>query len=203
MSDTGLYLVTPPLERAEPFAASLEAALEAAEVASLLLRLAPTEGDAAFVRLVKEIAAPAQAKGVAVLVENDPALVLEAGADGAHVTGAGEALQAAVRRLAPGHIVGAGGLASRHDAMLAGEAGADYLLFGDWAAPLSFEEALERVRWWAELFTTPCVAFARSLEDARLLAAAGADFVMLGDCVWSDPRGPAAAIADARRAFAD
>ena len=62
---------------------------------------------------------------------------------------------------------------------------------------------LDRVAWWAEIFYTPCVAFARSLEEVGPLVAAGADFVMLGDCVWSDPRGPAAAVADARRAIAE
>jgi len=123
---------------------------------------------------------------------------------GALIVGAGSGISASVAR----GLARAGlrvGLAARNVdklAALAGETGADYLLFGDWAAPLSFEEALERVRWWAELFTTPCVAFARSIEEARPFAAAGADFVMLGECVWNDPRGPAAALADARRALA-
>ncbi|MGA8169251.1 MAG: thiamine phosphate synthase, partial [Methylocystis sp.] len=139
----------------------------------------------------------------ALVLDGAPQLVLDADADGAHVVGVGAPLEAAVKQLSPDHIVGAGGLATRDDAMKAGEAGADYVLFGDDAAPLDPPALLERVNWWADIFNTPCVAFARSLDQVGPLVAAGADFVMLGDCVWSDPRGPAAAVADARRAIAE
>ena len=204
MSDPspGLYLVTPVLTEAEPFLPTLREALASAAIASLLLRLGPME-DAQAARLVRAVAEPAQAKGVALLIDGSPALALEAGADGAHVGGVGAPLKDAIKRLSPRYIVGAGALATRDDAMTAGESGADYVLFGDDAAPLDAGALLERVAWWAEIFFTPCVALARSLEEVGPLVAAGADFVMLGDCVWSDPRGPAAAVADARRAIAE
>ena len=204
MSDPspGLYLVTPVLTEAEPFLPTLREALASAAIASLLLRLGPME-DAQAARLVRAVAEPAQAKGVALLIDGSPALALEAGADGAHVGGVGAPLKDAIKRLSPRYIVGAGALATRDEAMTAGESGADYVLFGDDAAPLEPGALLERVAWWAEIFFTPCVAFARSLEEVGPLVAAGADFVMLGDCVWSDPRGPAAAVADARRAIAE
>jgi thiamine-phosphate pyrophosphorylase len=76
--------------------------------------------------------------------------------------------------------------------MRAGEAGADYLLFD-----ADFDETLERAAWWAEIFETPCVALARRLEEVGPLAASGAEFVMIGEAVWSDPRGPAAAMREA------
>lgn len=204
MSDPspGLYLVTPVLSEAEPFLPALREALASAAVASLLLRLAPLE-DAQAARLVRAVAEPAQARGAALLIDGSPALALETGADGAHVEGVGGPLMEAIKRLSPRYIVGAGALATRDEAMSAGESGADYVLFGDDAAPLEPPALLERVRWWAEIFNTPCVAFARSLGEVGPLVAAGADFVMLGDCVWSDPRGPAAAVADARRAVAE
>ncbi len=204
MSDPspGLYLVTPVLTEAEPFLPTLREALASAAIASLLLRLGPME-DAQAARLVRAVAEPAQAKGVALLIDGSPALALEAGADGAHIGGVGAPLKDAIKRLSPRYIVGAGALATRDDAMTAGESGADYVLFGDDAAPLDAGALLERVAWWAEIFFTPCVALARSLEEVGPLVAAGADFVMLGDCVWSDPRGPAAAVADARRAIAE
>jgi thiamine-phosphate pyrophosphorylase len=204
MSDPspGLYLVTPVLTEAESFLPALREALASADIASLLLRLGPLE-DAQAARLVRAVAEPTQAKGAALLVDRSPALAIEAGADGAHVGGVGAPLKDAIKRLFPGHIVGAGGLATRDDAMTAGEAGADYVLFGEDAAPLDPPVLLDRVQWWAEIFNTPCVAFARSLQDVGPLVAAGADFVMLGDCVWSDPRGPAAAVADARRAVTE
>ena len=204
MSDPspGLYLVTPVLTEAEPFLPALREALANAEVASLLLRLGPLDS-AAAARLVRDIAEPTQATGAALIVDGAPELVLEADADGAHIEGGGAELKTAVERLSPDHIVGAGGLSTRDEAMTAGEAGADYVLFGDDAAPLDPAALLERVAWWAEIFNTPCVALARSLEQIGPLAAAGADFIMLGDCVWADPRGPAAAVADALRAVAE
>jgi thiamine-phosphate pyrophosphorylase len=84
--------------------------------------------------------------------------------------------------------------------MLAAEADADYVLFGE--PDLNGERpslnAIEnRVSWWAEVFQPPCVAYATSLEDVAALAAAGADFVAVTDFIWNDPRGPAAAVSDA------
>lgn len=94
-------------------------------------------------------------------------------------------------------IAGAGNLRSRHDAMTAGEDGADYVLFGepgsDGGRP-PFGAILERISWWSEVFTVPCVAYAANLEEARQAAAAGADFVAVGDWVWAHERGPQAAV---------
>ena len=58
----------------------------------------------------------------------------------------------------------------------------------------SSQAIAERLDWWAELFEPPCVGFATSLEEAHDFAASGADFVLVGDFVWSDPRGPKAAL---------
>jgi thiamine-phosphate pyrophosphorylase len=81
--------------------------------------------------------------------------------------------------------------------MLAGEAGADYVMFGDPEAALPAAAALERVAWWAEVFEPPCVGFARNLDEVGALAAAGADFVAVGDFIWNDARGPSAAVSAA------
>ncbi|WP_036284313.1 thiamine phosphate synthase [Methylocystis sp. ATCC 49242] len=187
-----LYLATPPLAEARDFLPALTSALSAGEVASLLIRLAgddPRRNE----DIVRALAPLAQEKGVAVLVDGSVTVALRARADGAHVSGSGDELADAVKKLSPRYIVGAGGLALRDDAMRAGELGADYVLFED-----DDREALaERVSWWTELFNTPCVARAASLADVAPLAQAGADFVMLDDAVWTDSRGPAAAVADA------
>jgi thiamine-phosphate pyrophosphorylase len=90
--------------------------------------------------------------------------------------------------------------------MTAGEAGADYVLFGepdkDGQRP-SMEAIAERLNWWAELFEPPCIGHATSCEEAYEFAAAGADFVLVGDFIWADPRGAAAALRDAATAIAD
>jgi hypothetical protein len=74
--------------------------------------------------------------------------------------------------------------ASRHDAMLAGETGADYVLFGepdrDGGRP-RFEAVLERVVWWAEVMTIPCVGYAARIDEIAPLVEAGAEFVAIED----------------------
>ena len=196
-----VYLFTPPLRQADlnDFAPSLTAALEAADVACVLARLAPgAEGDARKIvaRLI-EIAAPGEA---ALLVEDDPRLAARAGADGAHMTAGGAVLGEALASLKPERIVGAGLLRTRDDAMNAGEAGVDYVMFGeprrDGFTPPA-DETIERVAWWAEIFEPPCVGYAASLDDIGPLVEAGADFVALADAIWASAN-PAEALAKAR-----
>jgi len=137
-----------------------------------------------------------QRRDVALLLDNRPELVAKAGADGAHLTGIA-ALTAALPKLKPERIAGAGGLRSRHDAMLAGEAGADYAMFGEPDARGGrppFHTIEERLAWWAELIEAPCVGYAASPQEIRPLVAAGADFVALGDWIWTHPQGPAAVV---------
>jgi thiamine-phosphate pyrophosphorylase len=89
--------------------------------------------------------------------------------------------------------------------MLAAEAGADYVMFGEpdtTGRRPSFDAVVERVAWWAELFEIPCVGFAASLDEVKPLVAAGADFVAIGDCIFADARGDAAAVAEAARRLA-
>jgi thiamine-phosphate pyrophosphorylase len=188
MTACRLYLVTPRLSGADidAFAPRFSAVLAAGDVASALARIAPgAEGDAK--RIVARLAEAAAAADVALLVENDERLAARAGADGAHVAGAGAELTQALSSLQPERIVGAGQLRLRDDAMTAGEAGADYVMFGEprpdgWIPPLA--ETLERVEWWAEIFETPCVAYAESIEAAAALVRTGADFVALEGAIW-------------------
>ena len=104
------------------------------------------------------------------MLDGYPELAARAGADGAHLTGLA-AFTAAVESLKPAKIAGCGGVNSRDDAMVAGEQGADYVMFGEPAAEQrrsSFEAIVERIEWWARLFEIPCVGFAANpLEIAR------------------------------------
>jgi thiamine-phosphate pyrophosphorylase len=151
------------------------------------------------------VATAVQRRDVALLLDGRPDIVGRAGADGAHLTGI-EAFTAALPALKPDRIAGAGGLRSRHDAMLAAESGADYVMFGehDWRGNLPPREAvLERVRWWADLVEVPCIGYAASADDVRPLAQAGADFVALGDWLWTHPDGAIAAVTAAANALAE
>jgi thiamine-phosphate pyrophosphorylase len=190
-----LYLATPPLTDA--LAPQLVTLLAAADVAAVLVRLAETD-ERTKINRVKAIAATVQDAGAALLLDGHIGLVARSGADGAHIGDVAQ-LDDALEQLKPDRIVGIGGLHSRHDSMMAGEAGADYLLFGEFDAAgerPSTEAIAERLQWWAEVFEPPCVGYAHTVDEVELFAATGADFIMVGDAIWSDPRGPQAALAD-------
>jgi thiamine-phosphate pyrophosphorylase len=198
-----LYLATPEVDDPSQFANQLPELLAAADVAAVLLRLKQTDQRTMIAR-VKALAPAIQNGGAALLLDGHVELVARAGADGAHLTGLA-ALQDALPSLKPDRIAGIGGLATRHDSMAAGEAGADYVLFGEPDAEgqrPSTEAIAERLQWWDELFEPPCIGFATSRAEASEFAAAGADFVLVGDFIWADPRGAKAALIDAAQAIA-
>ena len=200
-----LYLITPPLADLSGFMPMFAAALAAGDLACVLLRLAVRDETEAK-RIVRGLREAASSRDVALLVEGDAKLAARSGADGVHIRGGGGALQEALDSLKPERIVGCGGLELRHDAMLAGEAGVDYVMFGDpdtSGRKPSFSDTLARTAWWADIFTVPCVACASRLEELGDLAEAGADFVALHETVWRDPRGVAAALDEVRAALAE
>ncbi len=187
-----LYLVTPPgladAAALAGFRPALEAALGAADVACVLLRTAGLPGPAAE-RAAKTLCPVVQAREVAFLVEDQPEIARAAWCDGAHLSGAGTSPEAARRILGPEAIVGVACGLSRHRAMTAGEADADYVAFE--GAAVELEPLLA---WWQEVMEIPCVAMGGpSLENAAALARA--DFLALGDAVWRHPDGPGAAVA--------
>ena len=201
--DPRLYLVSPQVADLAAFAGTLAAALAGADVAAVLVRLTASD-ERGLINLGKKLVPLVQDRGAAFLLAGHPDTVARMGADGAHLTGI-EAFNAAQAALRPERIAGCGGLTTRHDAMLAAEAGADYVLFGE-PDPSghrpSFEAVAERVAWWAEIFEPPCVGFAATLAEVEALATAGADFIAVGDCIFDDVRGPAAALADAAQRIA-
>lgn len=205
MSDEAcrLYLITPPRLEPRAFADTLKAALDAGDTACLQLRLkgeneAPPEADE--IRRATEILMPlAQTYDVAFLINDRPDLAAELGADGTHV-GQQDMTYAEARKLVgPDRIVGVTCHNSRHLAMEAGEAGADYVAFGafyktDTKEPISRADP-EILSWWSELFEVPCVAIGGiTAENAAPLVRAGADFLAVSSGVWSHKEGPAAAV---------
>jgi thiamine-phosphate pyrophosphorylase len=200
-----LYLITPVLEDAS-FAPRLAEACATGAVAAVLLRLAAAD-ERSLTNLVKALAPAAQEHGAALIVAAEgkadlAAVAARGGADGVHVSGDPAQMRELRERLKDGRAIGAGHIRTKDEAMSWGEAGADYLLFGeprpDGSLP-SLESVVERAAWWAEIFETPCAAYAPGLEAVGDLAATRAEFIALGDAVWSHEGGPAAAV----RAAAD
>jgi thiamine-phosphate pyrophosphorylase len=203
-----LYLVTPLLSAAAAaaFGKIFAEALEAAPIACALVRFAP--GSEAHAKaIVAPLLPSAKDADCALLIENDARLAARLGADGVHVAGVGENLVQAIESLKPERIVGAGSMHTRDDAMTAGELGADYVMFGEphgdarTKGLASLMSLTERVVWWAEIFETPCVAYADTITAAGTLAEAGADFVALGHAIWGSSS-PAAAVREARELVA-
>lgn len=199
-----LYLITPPaIPDIAAFTRELDAALDAGDVASLQIRLKSREGLAApdhhVLELGRHIVPRAQDRGVAVLVNDRPDLAVELGADGVHL-GQDDMPYAQARRLVgDGAIVGVTCHNSRHLALEAGEAGADYVAFGafyptDTKDPKAAAEP-DLLTWWQEMIELPCVAIGGiTAQNARPLVEAGADFLAVSAGIWRAGGGPAAAV---------
>jgi len=199
---TRIYLITPRDIDLATFPRQLEEALAGGDVASLLI--APEGVSEMTLQRIAEVLTPiAQNAGVAVVVRDDTRASGRAKADGIHIeTGIAE-IKAAISSFHPQRVVGAGHIMTRHDAMEAAEAGADYIFFGFIDRPEEPEvhpKSLDFADWWVPLFEPPCVVLAGStLASVEDVADTGADFVAVRDAIWLDPRGPRAAIEDAER----
>ena len=197
-----LYLISPPAIDAG-FVDLLAAALDGGDVAAFQLRLKGLDEDA-----IAELAAPLQAlcaeREVAFIINDSVALAQRLGADGVHLgQGDGDAREAR-KILGPKVQIGVTCHDSRHLAMEAGEAGADYVAFGAFF-PTTTKETLYHpdpsiLGWWTTLFELPCVAIGGvTADNAAPLVAAGADFLAVSGAVWNHAHGPGAGVA----AFAD
>jgi thiamine-phosphate pyrophosphorylase len=200
---TRLMLVTPIMGEAGTLAPKLEIALAAGDIAAVLLRLAPGD-ERTTINLIKDLAPLVQARGAALVAETDAALAVRGGADGVHLPGRADLIAAARATLKGERILGAGSLRARHDAMEAGEANVDYVMFGEqredgsWP-PLS--AIVDRAGWWAELFEIPCVACASDPESVSALAETGAEFIALGSWLFDATRDVADTIRAAEAAI--
>lgn len=197
-----LMLITPLIGADTNLSSALSEALGAAEIAAVILRVEASTDERALLKALKPLVEAVQNAGAAALIEGASDLVGKSGADGMHALGERNGREA-TSRFKPEKLVGVGGLRTRDTAMAAGETGADYVLFGDpgkggEAPPI--EATLERLAWWAEIFVTPCVGQAETLEDVAPISGTGAEFVALGQFVWT--QSPASAVRAAADALA-
>ena len=193
-----LYLITPPAFAPAAFAEQLAAALDGGDVAALQLRLKDADDDA--IRRAAEAVLPlCEAHDVPLIMNDRPDLARDTGCAGVHV-GQQDAGYAEARRIVgEAAIVGVTCHASRHLAMAAAEAGADYVAFGAF-----FETATKQARhkaepeileWWQELFVIPVVAIGGiTADNGAELVRAGADFLAVVGAVWNHADGPTAGV---------
>ena len=194
-----LYLITPSsLPDLEGFAAELEAALDAGDVAALQIRLKGV-GDEEVTRVVEALAPLAQTRGVGVILNDRPDLAARLGCDGVHIGQQDGSYEEARRAVGRQGMVGVTCHDSFHLAMEASEAGADYVAFGaffETGTKLALHRAdPELLTAWQAAMLTPCVAIGGiTVETAEALATAGADFLAVSAGVWRHADGPAAAV---------
>lgn len=203
-----LYLITPPaIPDAEAFADLLAEAIAGADLAVLQIRLKDVP-DSELRRIGRLLVPIGQKAGAAVLINDRPDLAADLGADGVHVGQSDASCARARSILGPDRVIGVTCHGSRHLAMEAGEAGADYVAFGTFF-PTSTKTATatahqDLLAWWSVLFEIPCVAIGGiTVDSCAGLALAGADFVAVSAGVWSHPLGPKAAIAAFNARLAD
>lgn len=193
-----LYLITPPAFDPLPFRDLLARTLDAGDVAALQLRLKGTDDDA--IRRAADLLRPAaQERGVAFILNDRADLAVETGCDGAHIGREDGDLREARRLLGPDRTLGATCHDSRHLAMEAAEAGADYVAFGAFF-PTGTKETRHRpdpeiLTIWSETTEIPCVAIGGiTAGNCDVLVRAGADFLAVIGGVWNHPEGPEAGV---------
>jgi len=192
-----LYLVS-PLDVSGAFPDRLAAALDAGPVAAFQLRVKNIDQHEAA-RLAEPLQLICAERDVAFIVNDSMALAKRIGADGVHLGQDDGDPREARALLGPAAQIGVTAHDSRHLAMEAGEAGADYVAFGAF-----FETVTKETRhrpdpsilsWWATLFEIPSVAIGGiTPANGRVLVEAGADFLATCGAVWNHEDGPAAAV---------
>ena len=206
MAACRLYLITPPaLDDLAAFRETLARTLDAGEVAALQIRLKGVSDDA-IAGACTAILPIAQGHGVAVILNDRPDLAARLGCDGVHIGQEDGTYAQARAAVGQGRMVGVTCHASRHLAMDAAEAGADYVAFGAFfdtgTKATTARPDLEMLTDWQEIMQVPCVAIGGiTVENCPPLITAGADFLAVSSGVWGHADGPEAAVRAFNAAF--
>jgi len=206
-----LYLITPPQIADIPaFVDQFRAAIQGGDIASLQIRLKQDDqidpiATREVTQAVKRICV---AEHIALLINDSPQLARALEVDGVHLGQDDMDIEDARDLLGPDMVIGATCKNSRHQAMMAGEAGADYVAFGAFHPTKTKSEttlAEPDVLTWCQMFLTlPCVAIGGiTVDNAGPLISAGADFLAVSSGVWNHNDGPAAAVAMFNRVIDD
>jgi thiamine-phosphate pyrophosphorylase len=203
---TRLYLITPPALDPDKFARELDEALAGGDVACLQLRLKDVD-DAAIRHAARVLQPIAQARDVAFIMNDRPDLAAELDCDGVHVGEEDAPYEEARRLLGPDRIVGVTCGDSRHRALVAAEAGADYVAFGAFfpsgtKVATKYRATRDLLRDWSETTVVPCCAIGGITQyNCEPLVAAGADFLAVIGAVWTHPDGPREAVREFNAVF--
>jgi thiamine-phosphate pyrophosphorylase len=202
-----LYLISPEkMEHPAIFADELRAALEGGDVAAFQLRLKDID-DAAIARAADTLRPICQQRDVAFILNDRPDLAVELDCDGVHVGQEDMPYADARRIVGPDRQVGVTCKDSRHLAMEAADAGADYVAFGAFFPSTTKSVTTPAdpgiLKWWSDVMQVPCVAIGGiTVGNCQPLVAAGADFLAVASGVWDYKDGPEAAVRAFNELFA-
>ena len=201
-----LYLLTPPALVPPTFAPLLAEALDAGDIGAVQLRLKDVPDDE-ILRAIDVLRPIVQSRDVAFILNDRPDLAVRSGCDGAHV-GAEDMDITAARALLGDLQLGVSCYDSRDAAMVAGEAGADYVAYGAFFPSPSKQTEIradpDLLRWWSEMMELPVVAIGGiTAANCGPLVTAGADFLAVISAVWDHPEGPAAGVRAMNAAIAE
>lgn len=200
---TRLYLITPPQIDPISFADTLRAALAGGDVACLQLRLKQADGSTAsqdhIAAAIDTLMPIAHDANIAFILNDDPAMAQKYGCDGVHIGQSDMSYENARAIMGAQAIIGVTCRDSRHLALEAGEAGADYVAFGAFYETQTKADTarpdIEILRFWQDYVELPCVAIGGITPDnAAPLVEAGADFIAAVSSVWQNPNGPGDAV---------
>ncbi|KQM13068.1 thiamine phosphate synthase [Novosphingobium sp. Leaf2] len=185
---TRLYLIS-PLDVGGAFPDRLARALDAGEVAAFQFRVKDIDQHEAA-RLAEPLQRICAERDVAFIVNDSISLAKRLGADGVHLGQGDGTVEEARQALGRDTQVGITCHASRHLAMEAGDAGADYVAFGAFFPSTTKDTkhvaGLDLLEWWQSIFEIPCVAIGGvTPANCRDLAIAGADFLAVSGAVWN------------------
>jgi thiamine-phosphate pyrophosphorylase len=195
-----IVLIAPRIDDQAKLKSLIASAAEGGDVASLILP-AYGDGEAAFQHRAEILVPMAQARGIAVMIEDDTRVAGRVGADGIHFEGRKDGLEELIEKFQGRMMIGAGGAKSRDDALELGEARPDYMFFGRFGydnTPAPHPRNLSLGSWWAEMIELPSIVMAgNEIASVEAVAATGAEFVALSNAVFAGDADPAAQIAAA------
>lgn len=196
-----LYLISPQ-EVGGTFGDRLKAALEPGLVAAFQFRVKDIDQHE-LARLAAPLQRICAEADVAFIVNDSMTLAKRIGADGVHLGQGDGDVREARALLGPSAQIGKTCHDSRHLAMEAGEAGADYVAFGAFYPTTTklthFRPDPSILTWWSTLFEIPCVAIGGiTPQNAQPLVDAGADFLAVSQAIWGrdDPAAAVSAFAE-------
>jgi thiamine-phosphate pyrophosphorylase len=193
-----IYVISPPAIDVA-FADRLKSVFEAAPVAAFQLRLKGLLDEHAIARAGEPLQRLCADHDVAFIINDSMALAKRMGADGVHLGQSDGDPREARDLLGRDAQIGVTCHNSRHLAMEAGEAGADYVAFGAFypttTKSVDYHADPDLLTWWSGLFEIPCVAIGGITADNALpLIKAGADFIAVSGAVWNHPDGEVAGV---------